>query len=72
MARTKLRQHEPYYAIPALLQLNRISRSEAAALLGVTQRTFDDRIAGYGDFSIQDAAKLGQKLNEDWSQIFLE
>lgn len=56
------RKHERYYAIPAYQILAKKTSKECAAMLGMTERTYWNKVNGYSDFSIPDAEKLAEFL----------
>ena len=56
------RKHKPYYAIKAFQILARKTSKECAEILGISERTYWNKINGYSDFSIPEAEALAQFL----------
>jgi plasmid maintenance system antidote protein VapI len=66
------RKHERYYAIPAYQILAKKTSKECAAALGITERTYWNKINGFSDFSIPEAMRLSDFLGrKNLDDIFL-
>ena len=51
--------------------LEKLSDEEMAEYLGVSKRTYTDKVNGYSDFSPAEAIALSEKLNRSQDDIFL-
>lgn len=72
MAKTKRAlKHSEYFAIPAFMILSKRTAHECAKVLGVSVRTFNDKVKGYSDFSAEQGRKLAEYLNVSQEQLFL-
>ena len=73
MERTpRKRRHEPYYAVQAYQILTNKSNKECADFLGISERTYWDKVHGFADFSLPEAAKLASFLQrKSVNDIFL-
>lgn len=69
MSRDKI--HKPYYSIPAYQILAKLSDLEMAEALGITVRTYKDKINGISDFSASEGKMLSALLNVSQDQLFL-
>ena len=63
--------HPKYYAIDAYMILAKKSYHECADHLGISERTYKEKITGYSDFSAEQGRKLALFLNCSQSEIFL-
>lgn len=63
--------HPRYYAIDAYMILAKKTPDECANHLGMTERTYKEKITGYSDFSAEQGRKLASFLNCSQSEIFL-
>lgn len=64
-------RHPPYYAIKAWEILAKISGEEVASRLGMSYRTYFNKVNGYGDFSVAEANRLCEILGRTMDEIFL-
>lgn len=71
MKRNRPKKHPEYYAIPAYQRLARLSDEDVARYLGVTVRTYKDKINGYSDFSNTQGEMLARLLNQPQRNLFL-
>jgi len=69
--RQKTKLHDAYYAVFPMLELKKITRAEAAKALGLSQRTFDDKVLGYSDFTLSQARIISSLLDAPQAEIFL-
>lgn len=67
----KKTKHKPYYAIPAYQILSRKTDIEMANLLGITVRTYKDKISGFSDFSSEQGRVLSNIFGKTQEEIFL-
>ena len=65
------KRHDKYYAIEAYQILARKSFKDMAGLLGITERTYKEKINGYSDFSATQGSDLAKHLGASQDQIFL-
>lgn len=71
MKKSRVKKHPVYYAIPAYQRLARLSDEDVATYLGVTVRTYKDKINGYSDFSNVQGEMLALLLNQPQNNLFL-
>ncbi len=64
-------KHPEYYAIKAYQILAKISDEKMASLLGMTKRTYCDKVKGYADFTPAEGIALAKFLNKTQDEIFL-
>lgn len=69
MAREK--KHPEYYAIRAYEILARKTEADCADKLGISLRTYQDKKAGYSDFSNTQGIVLAEFLGQPLSLLFL-
>lgn len=69
--KNRVKVHPPYYAIPAYQILSKKSPDEIAKMLGISVRTYKDKIIGYSDFKANEASKLCEILGKSMDEIFL-
>ena len=65
------KKHPEYYAIKPYQKLKKLSDEDVAAHLGITKRTYNDKINGYSDFTNSQGEKLAEILGKSQSEIFL-
>lgn len=65
------RQHAPYYAIEAYQILAKLTDDLVAEQLGITKRTYKDKIAGFSDFTAEQGKELAKMLNVTQDELFL-
>lgn len=68
---SRIKKHPCYYALKAYQMLEKLSDEEMAEYLGVSKRTYTDKVNGYSDFSPAEAIALSEKLNRSQDDIFL-
>lgn len=68
---TRTKRHPQYYALKAYQMLMRLSDDYMAGRLGITKRTYTDKVNGYADFTPSEAIVLAQILNRTQDEIFL-
>lgn len=64
-------KHKPYYAVPAYLILARKTPKDAAERLGLCERTFNDKVSGYYDFSKLQAEILSDFVGVPQDKLFV-
>ena len=64
-------KHPEYYTIPAHMTLAKKSYEECADLLGISVRTYKEKIRGFSDFSAEQGRKLSDFLGVTQGQLFL-
>lgn len=68
----RMRRHEPYYAVPAYQILTHKTNKDCADELGISERTYWDKVHGFADFTLPEAAKLATFLQrKSVNDIFL-
>lgn len=67
----RMKRHERYYAIPAYQTLAKLTDAEVANALGITIRTYKDKINGYYDFSSEQGRTLSRLFGVSQDEIFL-
>lgn len=65
------KKHDRYYAIQAYQILAKMTDQEVASALGVSLRTYKDKISGYSDFTSAQGKKLSQLFSVSQDEIFL-
>ncbi|MBP1737293.1 MAG: hypothetical protein H6Q60_1174 [Oscillospiraceae bacterium] len=63
--------HDKYYVIPAYQILSKKSDFDVANVLGITVRTYKDKINGYSDFSISEGRILAGLFERSQADLFL-
>lgn len=71
MRKNKSKKHPRYYAIPAYQILAQKSDAEMASALGISIRTYRDKIEGWSDFTNTDGDILSELLGRARDDIFL-
>ena len=56
--RKRTKKHPKYYAIKAYQTLQRLTDDDMAKYLGVTKRTYCDKVNGYSDFTPAEGAMV--------------
>ena len=64
-------KHPEYYAISAHMTLARRTYEECANLLGISTRTYKEKIRGFSDFSAEQGRRLSEFLGVTQEQLFL-
>lgn len=67
----KRRKHDFYYAIPAYQILARKTSAEIAKELGITERSYYNKVHGMTDFTVEQSMKLCSILNRTMDELFL-
>lgn len=65
------RKHQPYYAIRAYQILSKLSDKDIASALGITTRTYYNKVEGFSDFSAEQARILTDLFGRTMDEIFL-
>ncbi len=65
------KQHPEYYAISAYERLAKKRPEDCAEVLGISPRTYKEKIKGYSDFSATQGTKLAEYLGVPQDQLFL-
>jgi len=69
--KTREKKHPQYYALVAYQMLEKLTDEFMANFLGVTKRTYKDKVNGYSDFTPAEALALSQLLKKSQDEIFL-
>lgn len=67
----RVKKHPQYYAIKAYQLLAKLSDEDMANKLGMSKRTYKDKINGYADFSSAEGIALSNIFNKPQEEIFL-
>lgn len=67
----RVKKHPCYYALKAYQMLEKLTDEDMAGYLGVTKRTYSDKVNGYSDFTPAEAIAISEKLNRSQDEIFL-
>lgn len=67
----RTKKHPEYYAIKAYQILNKLTDEDVAEYLGISKRTFCDKVSGYSDFTHVEGVKLANFLGKTQDEIFL-
>lgn len=68
----RAKRHEPYYTVRAYQILAGKSNKDCAEHLGISERTYLNKINGYADLTFPEAQKLATFLNrKKYEDIFL-
>ncbi len=70
-ATLRTKKHKPYYTIPAYQILSRKSDDDMAKILGISKRTYKEKIEGYSDFTSEQGKVLAATFNKTQDEIFL-
>lgn len=65
------KKHDRYYAIQAYQILAKMTDKDVAKILGISLRTYKDKISGYSDFTSAQGKKLSQIFGVSQDEIFL-
>ena len=65
------KKHPRYYAIKAYQLLEKLSDDDVANYLGITKRTYNDKVNGYSDFSPAEGLALATLFKKSQGEIFL-
>ncbi len=65
------KKHPEYYAIKAYQILKKLTDDDVAAYLGISKRTFNDKVSGYSDFTLVEGTKMAQLFEKTQDEIFL-
>ena len=68
---TRKKKHPEYYAIRAYEILARKNEKACAEHLGISLRTYQDKKAGYSDFTNAQGVALAEFLGQPMSLLFL-
>ena len=68
----RAKRHDPYYAVQAYQILAGKSNKDCAEHLGISERTYQNKINGYADLTLPEAQKLAAFLGRrKYEDIFL-
>lgn len=65
------KKHDRYYAIQAYQILAKMTDREVSKELGISLRTYKDKISGYSDFSSAQGKRLSKLFGVSQDDIFL-
>lgn len=65
------KKHPFYYAIPAYQKLARMTNAEVAKELGITERSYYNKIHGATDFTVEQSMKLCALFGRSMDELFL-
>ena len=65
------KKHPRYYALAAYQMLEKFTDDYMATFLGVSKRTYKDKVNGYSDFTPAEALAISQLLKKSQDEIFL-
>lgn len=65
------KKHPKYYALIAYQMLEKLTDDFMANFLGVTKRTYKDKVNGYSDFTPAEALAISQLFKRSQDEIFL-
>lgn len=65
------KKHPEYYAVAAYQILARKADDEMAALLGIKTRTYQEKIKGWADFTVQEGDVLVRELGRSRDELFM-
>lgn len=71
MKKPRTKKHPEYFAIPAYQTLARKTDEEVAKELGISVRSYKDKIKGYSDFKQGEANVLSKVLQRSADDLFL-
>ena len=73
MSRTRKKVHGRYYKIPAYQILaGQYSNAQMARILGISERTYTDKIDGWTDFSAQQVRTIAEVLRTPQEELTLQ
>lgn len=67
----RVKKHPMYYALKAYQLLAKLTDDDMADYLGVTRRTYTDKVNGYSDFTPAEAVAISKKLDKTQDEIFI-
>lgn len=67
----RTKKHPTYYAIKAYQILNKKTDEEMAKVLGISKRTYTDKVNGYSDFTNTQGEILASIFHKTKDEIFL-
>ena len=67
----RVKKHPQYYALKAYQMLEKITDDAMADFLGITKRTYTDKVNGYADFTPAEAVAISNYLKRSQDEIFL-
>lgn len=71
MKRERPKKHPEYYAIVAYQILARKSDEQMAKSLNIATRTYQEKVKGWADFTIQEGDVLVRELGRSRDELFL-
>ena len=73
MRRTRKKVHSRYYKIPAYQILaGQLTNAHMARILGITERTYTDKIEGWTDFTAQQIRTIAEVLRVHQEELTLQ
>ena len=69
--RARKRKHNRYFAIPAYQVLKKLTDKDVANHLGVSTRTYKDKIEGWSEFSLSEGRALSELLTVTQEELFI-
>ncbi len=67
----RAKKHPQYYALKAYQLLAKLSDDDMAEKLGISKRTYKDKVNGYADFSSAEGIALANIFSKTQAEIFL-
>lgn len=71
MKKERPRKHPEYYAITAYQILARKSDADMAKILDIAPRTYQEKVRGWADFTVQEGTILAQELGRTRDELFV-
>lgn len=71
VAKLKKEKHKEYVFLTAHQKRKGFSDAEVAEILGITTRTYQNKVKGLSDFTLSEANKLSKLLNQTKEELFL-
>ena len=66
------KSHKPYYMLVAHIKSAGLTVTDVAKTLQISRRTFDNKVNGNSDFTIQESQSIKKLLNKTTDDIFLQ
>lgn len=67
----KKEKHKEYVFLTAYQKRKGLSDTEVAEILGISTRTYQNKVKGLSDFTLSEAIKLCETLEESKETLFL-
>jgi plasmid maintenance system antidote protein VapI len=71
VAKLKKEKHKEYVFLTAHQKRKGLSDAEVAEILGISTRTYQNKVKGLSDFTLSEAIKLCETLEESKETLFL-